>query len=68
MKRITCLLALALPLVACGESTAPNSEQDQGLNDADAMLNEALNGLESVDDQGLGTEADGNAPLEKGRT
>jgi hypothetical protein len=32
------------------------------------MLNEAPNGLESVDDQGLGTEADGNAPLEKGRT
>jgi hypothetical protein len=68
MKRIACLLALALPLLACGEGTAPSSEQDQGLNDADAMLNEAPNGLESVDDQGLGTEADGNAPLEKGRT
>lgn len=61
MKRIACLLALALPLVACGEGTAPSSEQDQGLNDADAMLNEASNGLDSVDDQGLATNADGNA-------
>ena len=59
MKRLICLAVLAL--ASCRESTAPSSAQDRGLNEADAMLNEASNGLESVDDQGLGTNADVNA-------
>ena len=50
-----------LVLASCRESSAPSGEQDRGLDEADAMLNEASNGLESVDDQGLGTNADGNA-------
>jgi hypothetical protein len=58
MKRLICLAALTL--ASCGENTAPSSEQDQGLNEADALLNEASNGLELVDDQGLGTNADVN--------
>ena len=61
MKRLALLIALIFPLAACEGSTAPSSEQDQGLNEADAMLNEAPDGLESVDDQGLGANADGNA-------
>ena len=62
MKRPVLHLAFALTLASCGENNAPSSEQDEGLNQADAMLNEAPNGLESVDDGGLGAGADGNAP------
>ncbi len=59
MKRLICLAALVIS--SCGDSTAPSSEQDQGLNEADALLNEAPNGLDAVDDQGLGANADANA-------
>ena len=58
MKRLICLAALVL--ASCGESTASSSEQDQGLNEADALLNEAPNGLDAIDDQGLGKPADVN--------
>lgn len=58
MKRLICLAALVL--ASCGEGTAPSSEQDQGLNEADALLNEAPNGLDVIDDQGLGNTADAN--------
>ena len=58
MKRLICLAALVL--ASCGESTSPSSEQDQGLNEADALLNEAPNGLDAIDDQGLGANADAN--------
>ena len=60
MKRLICLAAIVL--ASCGETTAPTSEQDQGLNEADALLNEAPNGLDSVDDQGLAANQDGNLP------
>ena len=60
MKRLICLAAIVL--ASCGETTAPTSEQDQGLNEADALLNEAPIGLDSVDDQGLAANQDGNLP------
>ena len=59
MKQLICLAALAL--AACHEGTAPSGRQDQGLNEADALLNEAPNGLDAIDDQGLGENADANA-------
>jgi len=59
MKRLICLAALLL--VSCGDSTSPSGEQDQGLNEADALLNEAPNGLDAIDDRGLGANADANA-------
>ena len=60
MKRLIGLAALAL--ASCGQGTAPSSEQDRGLNEAEAMLNEAPNSLDTIDDQGLGANADVNAP------
>ena len=59
MKHLIYLAALAL--AGCHEGTAPSSQQDQGLNEADALLNEAPNGLDAIDDQGLGENADANA-------
>jgi hypothetical protein len=60
MKRFVFFAALVL--ASCGEDTAPSSEQDQGLNEADVLLNEAPNGLDAVHDEGLGTNADATAP------
>ena len=59
MKRLICIAAIVL--ASCGESTAPSSQQEQGLNEADALLNEAPNGLDAIDDQGLGSNTDANA-------
>ena len=59
MKQFICLAAIAL--AACNDGTAPSSRQDQGLNEADALLNEAPNGLDAIDDQDLGENADANA-------
>ena len=59
MTRILCLAVLVL--ASCGENTSPTREQNQGLNEADALLNEAPSGLEAIDDQGLGNIPDDNA-------
>lgn len=61
MIRHAILVLVLSALGGCREGTAPSSQQDRGLNEADALLNDASNGLDSVDDQGLGAGEIANA-------
>lgn len=51
---------LALLVGACGERSKPSAEENEQLNNAAEMLDEAENALADIDDRLLG-EPDGNS-------
>jgi hypothetical protein len=52
------MFVCALLLGACGrEAGAPSPEQNRGMNEAENLLNQAPETLETVDESGLNTPA-----------